>query len=107
VLLDDAFLDRVAAVAEELRGRLEQLAAAYPTVILEVRGHGLLLGLRCGPPAADLVAELMKRGLVAVPAAENVVRLLPPLIIERSHVDEALDHLQAVCREHAEGGGAS
>ena len=64
VLLEDGFLDRVdEQVAGELRARLEQLAARYPGMILEVRGQGLLIGLRCAPPNTDVVPKLMARGL--------------------------------------------
>jgi acetylornithine/N-succinyldiaminopimelate aminotransferase len=96
VLLEEGFLDRVQAVADQLRARLDRLAAAYPEVVLEVRGQGLLLGLRCGPPAAELSARLLARGLVTVPAGENVVRLLPPLILEAAQIDEAVAILEEV-----------
>ena len=72
----------VRQVADRLRDELDQLAAAFPTVVQEIRGQGLLLGVRCGPPNTDIAAELMARGMVAVPAGDNVLRLLPPLIIE-------------------------
>ncbi|MGH6919123.1 MAG: aminotransferase class III-fold pyridoxal phosphate-dependent enzyme, partial [Geminicoccaceae bacterium] len=101
VLLEDGFLDHVRKVAEDLRARLEQLAARYPGIILEVRGEGLLIGLRCGPPNTDIVPKLMARGLVTVSAGENVVRLLPPLIIERAQVDEAVRILEELCQELA------
>jgi acetylornithine/N-succinyldiaminopimelate aminotransferase len=52
-------------------------------VIAEVRGIGLMLGLKCAVTNTDLVAKLREEGLLTVPAADNVVRLLPPLIIER------------------------
>ena len=55
--------------------------------------------LRFGPPNSDIVPKLMARGLVTVAAGENVVRLLPPLIIERAQVDEAVTILEEVCRE--------
>ena len=101
VLLEEGFLERVRAVAEVLHGRLERLVHAYPDVIREVRGQGLLIGLRCGPTNTEISARLMARGLLTVPAGENVVRLLPPLNIEEAHVGEALAHLEAVCEELA------
>jgi acetylornithine/N-succinyldiaminopimelate aminotransferase len=101
VVLEEGFLEHVRAMAERLRGELDQLAAAFPTVVQEVRGQGLLLGLRCGPPNADIAAELMARGMLAVPAAENVLRLLPPLIIEQRHIDEAIGTLHEVCQDFA------
>ena len=64
---------------------------------------GLLLGLHCVTPNSELVARLQDQGLLAVPAAENVVRLLPPLIAEESHMEAALAILDRVCAEAAEG----
>jgi acetylornithine/N-succinyldiaminopimelate aminotransferase len=77
------------------------LAAVFPGVVLEVRGQGLLLGLRCEPPNTEITAELLARGLLTVPAGDNVVRLLPPLIIEQQHVDEAVATLRDVFQDFA------
>jgi acetylornithine/N-succinyldiaminopimelate aminotransferase len=101
VVLAESFLENVREVAERLRDELDQLAAAFPTVVQEIRGHGLLLGLRCGPPNTEISAELLARGMVTVPAGDNVLRLLPPLIIESRHVDEAIGTLQEVFRDFA------
>jgi acetylornithine/N-succinyldiaminopimelate aminotransferase len=99
VLLDEGFLDRVRTVAKELRAGLSELTARYPGVFLEVRGEGLFLGLVCGPPNTEIVQKLMARGMLTVPAAENVVRLLPPLIIEQAQVGEAVTTLEELCQE--------
>ena len=56
----------------------------------EVRGAGLMRGLLCGPDIGAISARLTDEGLLTVGAAENVLRLLPPLIVEESHVDEAV-----------------
>ena len=101
VVLEEGFLDHVRAMAERLHAELERLAAAFPSVVQEVRGQGLLLGLRCGPPSADISAELMARGMLAPTAGENVLRLLPPLIIEQRHIDEAIGKLQDVFQDFA------
>src|SRR3546814_7334861 len=55
-----------------------------------VRGAGLMLGLRCVMTNGEVVAALQKNGMLTVPAGDNVVRLLPPLVIEPQHVDEAI-----------------
>ena len=101
VVLEEGFLDHVRAMAERLHAELERLAAAFPSVVQEVRGQGLLLGLRCGPPSADISAELMARGMLAPTAGENVLRLLPPLIIEQRHIDDAIGKLQDVFQDFA------
>lgn len=89
VILEDGFLDRVHEVGEALRARLQAIVRMFPETFRSVRGAGLMLGLECVPPAADVVARLRTAGLLTVPAAENVVRILPPLIIERQQIDEA------------------
>jgi len=101
VLLEDGFLDRVDELARRLRHQLEQLAAAFPGVIQGVRGQGLLLGLVCVPPNVEVSAKLMARGLLTVPAGDNVVRLLPPLIIGSAEIEQALATIEEVCQELA------
>ncbi len=102
VVLEEGFLDAVAAIAATFRGRLEALISAYPGLFDEVRGSGLMLGLRCSDESAGnlaFVERLMAAGLLAVPAGDNVVRFVPPLVIEESHVAAAIDILEACCRE--------
>ncbi len=101
VLLEAGFLDGAEETAAYLRHQLEQLVAAYPGVLSGLRGQGLMLGLVCVPPNTEFNARLLKRGLLVVPAGDNVLRLLPPLIIERAQVDEALGVLEDVCQEFA------
>jgi acetylornithine/N-succinyldiaminopimelate aminotransferase len=102
VVLADGFLDGVDRRARILWTRLQDLAARHPKVIAEVRGAGLMLGLRCVVPNSDVVARLREHGLLTVPASENTIRLMPPLIVEDSHIDEAIDILDRVCGEQAQ-----
>ncbi len=97
VMLEPDFLPHVQRTAEQLRGKLEDLVARFPEVLAEVRGAGLMLGLKCVVPNTELVAKLREEGLLTVGAAENVVRLLPPLIIEARHVDEAVQAIERAC----------
>lgn len=97
VILAEGFLDGVQAVAKHLRERLEGIAARHPGQIEEVRGAGLMIGLKAARPNADLIGALREAGLLTVGAAENVIRLLPPLTVSRSEVDEACDILERVC----------
>ena len=85
------------AANRALRGRLEALAARYPNTLKGVRGQGLMLGLECVVPNGEMVTRLRAAGLLTVPAGDNVVRVLPPLIIDESHVEEALGILEQVC----------
>ncbi|MBI5162441.1 MAG: aspartate aminotransferase family protein [Magnetospirillum sp.] len=90
VMLEDGFLAHVGAMGALLRTRLDTLAAAVPAVIEEVRGVGLMLGLKLRVANTDMVARLMDNGLLTVPAGDNVVRLLPPLTIGEAEIEAAL-----------------
>lgn len=98
VMLEPGFLEQVAATGERLRGALEQLIPNHDSVFEEVRGIGLMLGLKLKAEvdARGFVAHLRdNHGMLTVSAGENVVRILPPLVIEQSHIDEAISKLSA------------
>ena len=78
---------------------LEALIAAYPKLFAELRGSGLLLGVRCHVTAGDFVAALRANGLLALTAGENVLRLLPPLVVGDAEIAEGLGILNKVARE--------
>jgi acetylornithine/N-succinyldiaminopimelate aminotransferase len=92
---DPAFLAEVNRKAALLRQRLEGLVAAHPSVFEEVRGAGLMLGLKCRVPNSDVVQAGYDALLATVPAADNVLRLLPPLNITDAEISEALARLDA------------
>jgi acetylornithine/N-succinyldiaminopimelate aminotransferase len=96
ILLADGFLGNVERMSRTLRTRLEALIKRHPRVFSELRGAGLMLGLRCVVPNTEMVARLRDAGLLTVGAGDNVVRLLPPLIIDESHVEAALAILERV-----------
>jgi len=98
VMLEPGFFDEVARRGERLRGALEQLIPNHDGVFESVRGLGLMLGLKLKPTveARAFVAHLRdNHGLLTVSAGENVVRILPPLVIEESHIAEAIEKLSA------------
>ncbi|MDR6954502.1 acetylornithine/N-succinyldiaminopimelate aminotransferase [Ancylobacter sp. 3268] len=97
VVLADGFLDKVQATAARLRQRLAELKDRHPAVIAEVRGEGLLIGLRTLVPNGDLIAAMRAEHMLAPAAAENVVRLLPPLNIGEAEIDAAFEKLDAAC----------
>ncbi|MGQ9366568.1 aspartate aminotransferase family protein [Azospirillum sp. ST 5-10] len=99
LVLAPGFLESVERIGERLRRGLDGLVETHPTVFAEVRGKGLLLGLKCIPANTDVVARLRDHGMLSVPAGDNVVRLLPPLIIGEEQVEEALAALGRVARE--------
>lgn len=96
------FLPHIRAMAGELDHGLRQLQQRHGDIVSELRGRGLMRGLRCVPPAKTLVAAAQARGLLTVGADDNVVRLLPPLIVESSDIAEALAILQDACRHLSE-----
>lgn len=93
VILAPGFLDHVQQIALRLRQSLAQLKDHHPDVIEEIRGEGLMLGLKLKTPNTDFVAEARAAGLLVVAAGDNVVRLLPPLIIGENEVAEAVARL--------------
>ena len=96
VMLEKDFLPHVDRVAKLLTAELEKLVAKYPKVFAEVRGAGLLLGLRCVANNAELMDALRQAGLLTVSAGDNVLRLLPPLILTEAQVAEAIGIIDRV-----------
>lgn len=87
------FLDQVRAKGARLRQGLEGLVASHPDVFSAVRGEGLMLGLKCVLPVGDVVNAARDHLLLGVPAADNVMRLLPPLTLTDDEISEALTRL--------------
>jgi acetylornithine/N-succinyldiaminopimelate aminotransferase len=77
--------------------RLAEIKDRFPGVVAEVRGEGLLLGVRCVVPNGQLVDALRDEHMLAVGAGDNVVRLYPPLIISEAEVGEAMGMLERAC----------
>ena len=90
VVLEDGFLAKVIETGDYLRAECDKLIAKYPNVFSSVRGAGLMLGLVAVPPNGDVVAAATENGMLTVPAGDNVVRLIPPLTIGNTEVDEAI-----------------
>ncbi|MEM8653419.1 MAG: aspartate aminotransferase family protein [Pseudomonadota bacterium] len=90
---DPAFLDDVNRKAGLLRQKLEGLIAAHPDVFEKVRGSGLMLGIKCKAPCGDVVAAGFENEVITVPAADNTIRLLPPLTITDDEIAEAVARL--------------
>jgi acetylornithine/N-succinyldiaminopimelate aminotransferase len=90
VMLAPGFFDQVKARGDTLQSKLKSVVAKHPKVFAEVRGLGLMLGLKCVVPNAQAIAKFMDHGLLSVAAGDNVVRLLPPLIISDADIDAAV-----------------
>ena len=94
MLLEPGFMDHVNAVANYLRQQLARLVANHPDVFVELRGQGLLLGLKLKPPVGDFVDAARAQGLLTVAASENVVRVLPPLNVSEAELREGVAMLE-------------
>lgn len=102
VMLEDGFLARVTEMGDLLQGRLAALSQKHE-LITEVRGKGLMAGIRVPDIATrDIVSDLIGRGMLPAVAGDMVVRMLPPLIIDESHIDEAMDTLDQAFTDFAE-----
>ncbi|WP_339770850.1 aspartate aminotransferase family protein [uncultured Pseudosulfitobacter sp.] len=95
IVSDPAFLAEVNRKAGLLRQKLEGLIASHPDVFEAVRGSGMMLGLKCKAPNTDIVAAGYKNHVITVPAADNVIRLLPPLNLTDDEIAEAVTRLDA------------
>ncbi|MFM9864747.1 MAG: aspartate aminotransferase family protein [Micropepsaceae bacterium] len=98
VVLEPTFLEHVNKVSNYLRQQLAMIVDRNRSVVEEVRGQGLLLGLKCKVVNNELIEALRERGLLTISAGDNVVRILPPLIITEEHVREAIGIINDACQ---------
>ncbi len=92
-------LANVNEVGSYLEQKLNELVATYK-VAKDVRGLGLMRGLECDAPVGEICGKALKKGLILMSAGTNVVRFVPPLVIETSHVDEMIEILASVLVEY-------
>jgi acetylornithine/N-succinyldiaminopimelate aminotransferase len=97
VMLKPGFLEHVQKMSLLLKQKLASVVDRHPGVLAEVRGEGLLIGLKAVVPSADLVTALRGQNLLTVGAGENVVRFLPPLIVTAAEIEEAVQRLDRAC----------
>ena len=98
VVLAEGFIAAVAEKGLRLKQKLAALRDRYPDIVVEVRGEGLMLGLRLSVPPADFAAAGRAEHVLVIPAGDKVVRLVPPLIISEDEIGTAVDRLEATCR---------
>jgi acetylornithine/N-succinyldiaminopimelate aminotransferase len=97
VMLKPGFFAHVQRMSLLLKQKLAAVVDRNPGVLAEVRGEGLLIGLKAVVPSGDLVAALRDEKLLTVGAGDNVVRFLPPLIVTEAEIDEAVQRLDRAC----------
>jgi acetylornithine/N-succinyldiaminopimelate aminotransferase len=98
VVANEEFLERVTRMGERLRGALEQMLPNHDHLFEGVRGMGLMLGLKMKTDSRAFVTYLRDHGLLAVAAGDNVMRVLPPLVIEEAHITEFVERLSEAAR---------
>ncbi len=97
VVLENGFLDNVLRQSINLKQKLERLKDQHPTIIEEIRGSGLMMGIKCKVPNTALQKAALDEKLLIIGAGDNVVRLLPPLIVTDADVTEAVNRLERAC----------
>jgi acetylornithine/N-succinyldiaminopimelate aminotransferase len=98
VVLGDGFLDNVLQRALGLEQKLARLKDEHPTIIEDIRGNGLMMGIKCKVPNTDFQATALEHKLLTIAAGDNVIRLLPPLIVSDDDITEAVHKLEMTCR---------
>ena len=99
IIFGKDFLDNVKQKGEYFGQGLNKMKDKYPEIIGEIRGVGLIRGLKMLVDNTEFIAILMKHKMLAIKAEENVVRLFPPLIVNNKELDEATDKIEKVCKE--------
>jgi acetylornithine/N-succinyldiaminopimelate aminotransferase len=107
VVLEPGFLDEVNRKALLFKQGLAAVADEYPQVIEGIRGSGLMLGLKCAMPNGKVNMALRDQHLLAVPAGDNVIRLLPPLTVTDAEIQDALARIRAAAKGLAEAASAA
>ncbi len=98
IVLEDGFLEHVQKAGLTLKQQLARLKDEHPSVIEDVRGSGLMMGLKCKVPNTAMVSAALDEKLLVIGAGDNVVRLLPPLIVSDADISEAVGKLDRACR---------
>ena len=100
IILQDEFLDNVKKISKYFDQELISLKKKYSKIILEVRGRGLLKGLKLAVDNAKFIETLMKYKMLVVKAEEQVIRLFPALIVSKKEINEAISKIEQACKEY-------
>jgi acetylornithine/N-succinyldiaminopimelate aminotransferase len=98
IVLEDGFIERVAHLGLLLRQRLAELKDRHPEIVEEIRGEGLMVGVKLKVLNSDFAAAARAEHLLTIPAGDNIVRLLPPLILSEEELAEGVRRLDAACQ---------
>ena len=92
----DGILNHVNEIAPYLKDKLNVLKDKFPDKIKDVRGKGLKMGMELYGPAGDVVSKLLKKGVILISAGTNIIRFVPPLVVEKEHIDVMCEKLEEV-----------
>ena len=99
IIANKKFLKHVKNISKYFLLNLNKIKEKYPGVIKEIRGRGLLIGIQLHTDQANFIKKLMENKLLTIRAAENVVRILPPLNVKKNEIDQAIKVIKKVCIE--------
>ncbi len=99
IISNNKFLNNVKKLSHYFLLNLNQIKEKYPHIIKQVRGKGLLIGIQLQQDQTKFIKKLMDNNLLTIRAAENVVRILPPLNVKKSEIDIALKIIEKVCSQ--------
>ena len=99
IISNKKFLNNVKSMSKYFLSNLNKIQNKYPNIIKEIRGRGLLIGIQLKIDQTKFIKMLMDNNLLTIRAAENVVRILPPLNVKKNEVEHALKIIKKVCSE--------
>ncbi|MDC0079186.1 aspartate aminotransferase family protein [Candidatus Pelagibacter sp.] len=99
IIANKKFLNNVKNISKYFLLNLNKIKEKYPKVIKEIRGRGLLIGIQLHTDQVNFIKKLMENKLLTIRAAENVVRILPPLNVKKNEIDQAIKVIKKVCAE--------
>ena len=99
IISNKKFLKNVKNISEYFLSNLNKIQNEYPNIIKEIRGRGLLIGIQLKVDQTKFIKKLMDNNLLTIRAAENVVRILPPLNVKKNEINQSLEIIKKVCSE--------
>ena len=99
IISNKKFLNNVKKLSKYFLFKLNKVQTKYPNVIKQIRGRGFLIGIQLYKDQTEFIKKLMDNQLLTIRAAENVVRILPPLNVKKNEIDLAIKIIEKVCSQ--------
>ena len=100
IIAKKSFLNNVKKNSQYFHEKLNKIREKFPKIIKDIRGRGFLIGLQLYKDQTSFIKKLMDNKLLTIRAAENVIRILPPLNVKKSEIDKAIKIINKVCEEY-------